>query len=91
MEPRYVEAYGNLRAILVSLERYGQAVAIYGRAVELDPGYGPVHYNLAGLYRKSGNLEAARRHYQAAAESHYEGAATLARKVLDQMGIESAH
>ena len=90
VQPRYVEAYGNLGAILVSVGRFDEAVAVYERAVELDPDYGPVHYNLAGIYRMSGNLEAARRHYQAAAGSDYERAATLARKVLDQMSVESA-
>ncbi|MCY4593493.1 MAG: hypothetical protein OXC19_01680 [Bryobacterales bacterium] len=35
-------------------------------------------------------VEAARRHYQAAAESDYERAATLARGVLDRMANETA-
>ena len=87
-QPRYVEAYGNLGAILVSLARFEEALAIYETAVEIDPDYGPVHYNLAGLYREGGNLEAARHHYQAAAASDYERAATLSRQALDRMSAQ---
>ena len=48
-----------------------------------------MHYNLAGLYRKAGNVEAARRHDQAAAASDYERAATLGRQALEQMNAET--
>ena len=84
-QPRYVEAHGNLGAILIALGRPAEAIALYEKAVEINPGYGPVRYNPAGLYREAGDLEAARQHYLAAAESDYERAAELARLALDGM------
>ena len=63
--------------------------AIYEKAVRIDPDYGPVHYNLAGLLREAGELELARRYYEAAAESDYDRASSLARRALSQMDAEA--
>ena len=67
------------------LVRYEEAVSIYQTAVEINPGFGPAHYNLAGLYLAAGNPERARRHCRAASQCEYEEAATRARQALARM------
>lgn len=59
--------HSNYGATLVQLERYAEALNAYKKAVEADPDYAPVHYNLGHLYarhlgRPQEAIEAYRRH-----------------------------
>ncbi len=49
---------------LTGLERAAEAIESLLRALRLDPDNGPAHYQLAQLYRATGQTELARRHLQ---------------------------
>ncbi len=46
------------------LEQTAQAIESLRRALQLDPGNGPAHYQLAQLYRRTGETELARHHLE---------------------------
>ena len=61
-EPGDATAAFNLGVVLQDLGRIREAAAAYETAVESEPGYADAHYNLAGVYEKLGEREAAFRH-----------------------------
>jgi tetratricopeptide (TPR) repeat protein len=65
--PLLPRLHSNYGATLVQLGRHAEALNAYKRAVEADPDYAPVHYNLGRLYarhlgRPRKAIEAYRRH-----------------------------
>jgi tetratricopeptide (TPR) repeat protein len=57
-----VAAY-NLGVVLEDLRRPREAVQAYARALAADPNLAEAHYNLARLYEKEGDRQAAIRHF----------------------------
>jgi tetratricopeptide (TPR) repeat protein len=60
-------AWFNFANAMVRLDRAGDAMEAYRRAVAAAPGFLKAHQNLAALYQIQGDLPGAARHYQAAA------------------------
>ena len=56
LNPSFAEAWNNLCALLLSLERTEEAIAACVRAVEAYPDYADAHFNLALAYFRSGSL-----------------------------------
>ena len=54
---------GDERA--VDLGRIDEAIKAYKRALVLDPDNADAHYNLAGIYERRGEKQAALRHLKA--------------------------
>lgn len=52
----------NLGVVAQDAGREQDAIYLYGRALELDPGLAEAHYNLATLFDQSGDSRAAIRH-----------------------------
>jgi tetratricopeptide (TPR) repeat protein len=57
-----VAAY-NLGVVLEDLHRPREAIQAYARALAADPNLAEAHYNLARLYEKEGDRQAAIRHF----------------------------
>jgi tetratricopeptide (TPR) repeat protein len=55
---------------LTSVGRYDEAIGQLREAVEIDPASAAAHLNLAETLRKTGRLEEAQAHYQAAQQVH---------------------
>jgi choline-sulfatase len=65
-EPRTVDAHVGLATAYAQLERWEDARRVLEAALKIDPGSGQVQFNLGELARTSGDLKAARSHYEAA-------------------------
>ena len=57
-----VAAY-NLGVVLEDMQRPREAIQAYGRALAADPNLAEAHFNLARLYEKQGDQQAAIRHF----------------------------
>lgn len=68
-----------------SLGRYNEAAQAYVRALQLNPGHGTVHYNLAQILENTGDLEGVRRHYEEALAGRDAEAQAMAREALERM------
>lgn len=79
--PGLYAAHSDLGFALRSLGRYDEALAAYGEALQLEPGYAPAIEYRGEAYLELGQLDAAARAYQALAHSSPE----LAAQLLDAM------
>jgi DNA-binding transcriptional MerR regulator len=52
----------NLGTALEERRQWSQAIVAYQRAIQIDPGFGDAHFNLARLYEQVGRRAAALRH-----------------------------
>ena len=66
-EPGFAPAYRVLGYALFNTQRAEEALGAYKKALELNPGYGEVHYALAFMYAM-GDLAAGREHFTKAME-----------------------
>jgi tetratricopeptide (TPR) repeat protein len=64
--PRTVDAHVGLATAYAQLERWDDARRVLEAALRIDPASGQVQFNLGELARTSGDLKAARAHYEAA-------------------------
>lgn len=67
VDANYAPAYNSMGIIYTNLDRHTDAVLVYRRAVELEPGFQRAQFNLARALDRTGQLEAALPHYAAAA------------------------
>ncbi len=63
------EVLSTLGSILADLNRDEEAASALNRALSLNPGYAPAHYNLALYHEESGNWERAKEHFQRIAQA----------------------
>src|SRR5262249_5226094 len=69
LRPEFAYAWMNRANCLIGLGRADEALAGLARALELQPGHAPIHYNLGLLhYRLTGRYEEAAAHYKRAIE-----------------------
>jgi tetratricopeptide (TPR) repeat protein len=52
LNPARAETHGNLGALLLTTERYTEAIAELTKATELNPNYADAYYNLSVAYQK---------------------------------------
>ena len=69
MDPSYPLSYNNLGLVLYNQGDAQEAIAQYGRAIQLDPKYLFAHWNLAYALQHELKLDAALAEYRAAVES----------------------
>lgn len=63
LEPNHPTARFNLGVVLEDRGATDEAIAQYREAVRLDPKVADAHFNLARLYQKTGDQQAALRHF----------------------------
>lgn len=66
IDPHYAEALNNRGNVLASLARWPEATLSYRDAIEQDAGVARYRFNLAMALEERGELEGARRQYEAA-------------------------
>lgn len=71
LNPRFVEAYVNLGAVLEKQGRFSLAEKALLQALSLMPRHARAHYNLGVVLEKAGNLQGALERYQKAIELGY--------------------
>jgi protein O-GlcNAc transferase len=54
--PRSAEALSNLAAVLARREQFNEAIALYRKALTIDPKLTPVHFNLGVAQMRSGDF-----------------------------------
>eukprot|EP00117_Sycon_ciliatum_P049950 scpid55659/ scgid35334/ Transmembrane and TPR repeat-containing protein 3 len=79
--PNNVKLHNNYGMMLVELGRHDDALRAYNAALELEPQYHDVHFNLGNLYHAAGQLDKAAAEFQFAA-----GNPNQARRSLNNLG-----
>ena len=64
--PGWHRFHANLASLLAESEKYDEALAVYRRALELDPTYAEAHCGLGGVRHEQGQFEEAQAHYREA-------------------------
>lgn len=64
LRPDFVEALLAVGKARLDAKRNDEAIALFERAVKLQPRNEPAHYNLMMAYRNSGDLDKAKREKQ---------------------------
>ncbi len=70
--------------------QYDQALALFKRAAELDPGFAKAHFNAAGILQGQGELTEALEHLKPAVQLGYEPAKSLAAEVYRKLKEQEA-
>lgn len=67
-KPAIAADYFNLGSTYINLKKNDEAEKALLKAIELEPSYGPAHYNLGWIYDGRGQKELAAKYYRKAAE-----------------------
>ncbi len=60
----YAEAINNYGAVLASIGKSKEAIALYNKAIEIKPEFQPAYFNMAVEYEKNAKFTKARRLYE---------------------------